>query len=153
MDALASVISLDPGGTTGYALGEIFKEPPMLIDYSERKFEESELYSFLEEMKPTYLVYEGFAYRNRARAGLDLTPVRLIGVIRMYGNLHRECTVHEQTPGQGKGHFSNEHLKSLGVYKKGLQHGRDACRHLLHWYAYGAGYQFNRTQEVPVKLK
>lgn len=151
--SLASVIALDPGGTTGYAIGEILDKPPMLIEYSEQRFDESGLYGWLEEKDPDYLVCEDFAYRNRARAGLDLTPVKLIGIIAMYANLHRGCILYMQTASQGKGHFSNEHLKSLGVYKKGLGHGRDALRHLLHWYAYGAGYQFNRTQEVPVKLK
>jgi hypothetical protein len=151
--ALASVISLDPGGTTGYAKGEIFNKPPMLIDYNEQRFDEAGLYAWLEEEVPDYLICESFAYRNRARAGLDLTPVKLIGIVTMYANLHRGCILYMQSPSQGKGHFSNDHLKSLGVYKKGLPHGRDAVRHLLHWYASGAGYQFNRTDEVPVKMK
>lgn len=157
MDALALAIALDPGKTTGIAFGHIYKEPPLLIHYSQADMDENELYEFLEENKPDYLICEDFHMRRSSR-GADLTPVRLIGIVGMYANRTHECTLYMQTPasagaGGKNGPYSNARLKELGVYKRGIEHGRDALRHLLIWYTFGAGYQFNRTTEkVPIEI-
>jgi hypothetical protein len=52
-----------------------------------------------------------------------------------------------QTPSTGKSFYSNEQLKEKGVYKRGIPHGMDATRHLLHWFTFGAGFQYVKPED------
>jgi hypothetical protein len=132
------LLALDPGGTTGYAAG-ILISPITRIVYDQAKLNENQLYAMLEELQPDHIICEDFEYRNRARAGLDLTPPRLIGVVRLYG-AHTGARVHMQKAAKGKGFYTDDKLKKLDLYIKGRPHGRDALRHLLHWLTFGVGY-------------
>lgn len=136
-------LALDPGATTGYCVAYL-NENKLWVAPMERKFTLGELYDFLGWFKPydAYVIYEDFTYRNASRMGLDLTPVKMIGVIELIGEQHGIGGLCKQTAAQGKGFFTDKRLKDMGVYKIGCNHGRDATRHLLQWFTFGEGSQF-----------
>jgi len=145
MAQMRHILSIDPGGTTGFCHG-LYDGDKLVLTPGQQRFNESELYSFLEEnwQKNFYLIYEKFHYRNRARPGLDLTPTRLIGVIELFCQ-KEGITYFAQMPSEAMGYWTDDQLKRFQVYVKGLQHGRDAMRHLLQWWQFKYGYQFHQT--------
>jgi hypothetical protein len=134
------VLAIDPGGTTGLCYG-VLRGKTLTLTPSQGRFTPLQFKMILEQLPAsTYVVCESFEYRKGARAGLDLTPAHLIGVV-MACVLPPE-RVRFQTAAQGKGYWSNDKLKSVGAYKQALPHAMDATRHLLHWYKFGFGSQF-----------
>lgn len=141
---MKNVLCLDPGGTTGFCKAEILGSK-VILTVGQSKFNEKSLWINIKWTKPHIIVYEDFEYRNRARTGLDLTPVRLIGVIRLYAQTE-SVELYSQQASTGKAYYTDEKLKSLKVYKRGVPHGTDALRHFLQWFTFGAGYQYNYGQ-------
>ena len=142
------VLSLDPGGTTGYCNGWIYRGDRLKLYVDQAEWSPLALYDVLEahcsiDSSPLSIIYEGFSYRNRPRMGLDLTPVKLIGIIELYKERYEpfvEFTM--QSAATGKAFYTDDRLKQVGAYKPGKQHGRDATRHLLQWATHGAGSQY-----------
>jgi hypothetical protein len=138
-----TALTLDPGKTTGYCISAL-DEDVAYVAYDQAEWNVSDLDTMLYTLWPQHIICESFEFRNRARAGLDLTPVRLIGIVELFAekDKERENRVKFQTAAQGKGYFTDSKIKSLGLYKPGFQHGRDALRHFLHWLHFGPGFQF-----------
>jgi hypothetical protein len=137
------VISVDPGKTTGYCYaafdkGKLYFAPFQMFD------DVDDFWDRLAAFKPEHVIIESFQYRKggRTNAGLDLFPVQLIGVARLY-EVKANVKLYLQTPSQGKGYYTDRTLKQLGLYQRGEEHGRDASRHLLQWATFGAGYKFS----------
>lgn len=149
------VLSLDPGATTGYALAASNGQR-IRISVDEKQFTLDEMYHLLERHRQhadAHVIYEDFAYRNVSRMGLDLTPVKMIGIIELFKERYEPfVTFTKQTAAQGKYFYSDTTLRELGVYKKGKKHGRDATRHLLYWINFGAGGEFIKADEVTMEL-
>jgi hypothetical protein len=145
------VIALDPGRTTGYAVGTI-NDGKLGVVSGQAVWDEYQLYSQLKFANPDIIIYESFQYRNKLDRA-DLYPCYLIGVINLYGAEratqvrelldHRPVVLYEQTPAQGKSYFADKQLKDSNVYKVGNPHANDAMRHILHWWTFGAGYRYN----------
>lgn len=135
---LLRALSCDPGGTSGFAICDINKLGEVSIGWDQFKFNESEMTEFMETVVPDLIICEDFEYRNRARAGLNLTPVRMIGVIRLYAQANNRELILQKAM-VGKGHYSDHRLRSVGMYERGRPHGRDALRHLLHWLTFKGG--------------
>jgi len=138
------ILSLDPGGTTGYCHG-VYDGDKLVLTPGQQKFNESELFKFMHEhwQKNFYLIYEKFHYRNRARPGLDLTPTRLIGVIELFCQTEG-IKYFAQMPSEAMGYWTDDQLKRFGVYVPGLQHGRDAMRHMLQWWQFKYGFGIHK---------
>lgn len=137
------IIAFDPGGTTGFAVGYLDEEKGILsIRADEHKFDHNMLFAQLVIVKPDWVITESFEYRSRARTGLELISSELIGVIKLYAQ-QSECGFSEQTASTGKGYYTDAKLKTDGLYEKGKPHAMDALRHLLHWYTFAEGYQYN----------
>lgn len=144
---MITMLALDPGVTTGYAFGTLSESGSGLeLSIGQHVLEVDAMYEFLEDKNPHYTICEDFEYRRRQRDNLELFSVQLIGVIRLWHMRHRatDPQLFMQKASQGKGYYSDEMLKRYGVYEKGIPHGRDATRHLLHWLNFGYGYQFNQ---------
>lgn len=135
-------VALDPGGTTGYAIAYIGEPKRLYFTYGQHPWKEAELWEALKRLQPDSLICESFEYRQNSRAGLDLTPVRLIGVVNLYAALEG-CRLHMQTAAKGKAWWTDDALKRHLIYDRSYRHGRDACRHLLHWFMFGAGFKYN----------
>jgi hypothetical protein len=145
-------LTLDPGGTTGYCLSVIEDPATVFIAYTEQKIDLDQLWRGLGKLQVDKIICEDFEYRNRARAGLDLTPVKMIGVVELYGLTDSGAEIFFQNAATGKGHYNNEKLKQQELYLKGKDHGRDACRHYLQWLTFGPGYKYIQEYEPTYKL-
>lgn len=153
------VLSLDPGGTTGYCYAQM-QEGRLLLTPGEDRFTHLDmaavLESFIQKVQGKHVVYEGFDFRNAVRKGTDLTPVELIGIIKLYqGQYEPMVSFYEQRPSaQGaKAFFNNDRLKELGVYwAHGKGHARSATAHLLYWLNFGAGSQYLDIYQTPMEL-
>ncbi|HKU51683.1 MAG TPA: hypothetical protein VJQ25_04395 [Nitrospira sp.] len=154
-----AVLSLDPGVTTGICLGR-YSDNTLVLTPCQEQLSLLGLHEYLDMFKRAneqwhtlHIVYEDFSYRNQARRGLDLTPVKLIGVIEMHKEMFEPFISYtKQSAAAGKGFYSDEKLKDLGVYVAGLQHGRDATRHLLQWANFGAGSAWMNLEDTKVVL-
>lgn len=135
------VVSLDPGGTTGYCLAYIGEPKRIFLSYAQHAWREGQLWDALIKLEPDWLICESFEYRQQSRAGLDLTPAHLIGVVRLYVEI-MGCKLQMQTAATGKGHFTDKKLKDMLIYERAYSHGRDALRHFLQWFNFGPGFQY-----------
>lgn len=145
---LTTILAIDPGKTTGYCLGAYFHEEQRLaLIPGEGKLSLIQIDSMLQFMlgqEHGGIVYEDFSYRNASRAGLDLTPVKIIGVIELYRERYESNTIGfwKQQASQGKAFYTDDRLKDLDVYwAHGKGHARDATRHLLQWFTFQQGAQ------------
>lgn len=143
------VVAIDPGVTTGYALGIIDTvEGEMQVTSGQHKWTVAELYDFIDDVDPQALVFEKFDYRNKSRSGLILFSKELIGIMEFWGQRKGEDNVHihRQMPGDAKTYFTNNELRANGVYKQDSEwpHANDAMRHLLRWFTFGPGYRYNK---------
>jgi hypothetical protein len=142
------ILALDPGITTGRALARI-EDDKLLVSCHQAVWSHRECFEFIAKIKPRQLVVESFEYRNQKRDNLELFSREIIGIAILASQLWpMAITYYPQSASQGKGFYSDQKLKSLGVYDEHNEHGRDALRHLLHWWTFGAGYQFNQKQKV-----
>lgn len=141
---MIKVISIDPGRTTGYCYAQIIEGKPLEYFPFQAMDEVDDLWRRLAEFKPRYIIIEDFEFRQRARTGLVLFSVELIGVARLYSLVApHQCSIFIQKASQGKGYYSDATLKAHNLHRRGVPHGMDASRHLLQWFTFGAGYQYN----------
>lgn len=145
-----TVIWLDPGITTGYALASI-EDTQIYLSYEQDVWSCKDLFNFLKRHDPDYLGIEDFEYRpGKAKPNIVLYPVELIGVATLWAQWYKVGAdrFFRQKAAIGKAHWSDRLLKEQGLYIPGVEHGRDAARHLLHWLSFGYGYQFLRNGPI-----
>jgi hypothetical protein len=139
-------LSIDPGETTGYALAVKDREK-FFLAYDQAVLKHGDYWNLLRrvgQFGSLHIVCEDFEFRQgKQKTGLNLYPVELIGITRLFCSDNQWRPLWMQKAAQGKGYYDDNKLKSLRVYQKGIEHGRDAARHLLHWFHFGGGYQFN----------
>lgn len=145
-----TILALDPGVTTGCTIAELSDEGHIKVRYNQYEWSVSQLCTFINNVNPDYLICEDFEYRpGKAKPNLVLYPVQLIGICHLWdqlvgakvlkGVVSRRLFI--QKAATGKAHFTDAKLKELELYVEGLDHGRDSCRHFLHWLNFGWGYQ------------
>lgn len=142
------VIGIDPGVMTGFCYADIEPDKYARLYPFQMTDDVDDLWRRLVEFEPRYIVMEDFEFRNRARAGLNLFPVQLIGIARLYALTQGQCAIKLQKASEGKGYYTDTLLKQVGLYKRGVPHGMDATRHLVHWLTFGPGYQFNGGKQL-----
>lgn len=147
MENLHYILSLDPGVTTGVAYAQYDTETmKLIVKVGQQKFSHDELYQFMKDRweSITYkIVYERFDYRN-SYTKANLTPVEMIGVIKLFCERHSIKSYPQAPAVQGDhAYWSNEKLKEYSMYATGLEHGRSATKHLLYWWQFGAGAKYH----------
>jgi len=149
------IIALDPGVTTGYAVGIKEEGQPLGVISGQAKWNELGLYNDLVSGKPNIVIYEKFEsgkenpYRRRRNPNYDveLYSRNLIGVIMLYCMQH-DIFPYEQTPAKALGgHYQDTVLQQASVFKVGNPHANDAMRHLLQWYTFGPGFQYDTDKK------
>ena len=140
---MITVVSLDPGRTTGHAVG-VIEDGLMRVRCGQTQFDHIMLYNQLQMIDAQYIICEEFEFRNRSRKGLDLYPRELLGVCELYVQQHKRILFRQKAM-EGKAFYSNDKLKRDGLYLPGKPHAMDGLRHLLHWYTFGFGFQFNTS--------
>lgn len=145
------MLSVDPGGTTGYCKAS-FDGTTLTLRPGQERFTGGALFNFiLEEIQAArkvqdskfYLIYEKFHYRNKARPGLDLTAPKLIGVMDLLVE-EEGLLAFPQMPAEAMGYWTNDQLKRFQIYVPGMEHGRDAMRHLLQWWQFKFGFGIHK---------
>lgn len=142
------MLAIDPGGTTGYCKGS-YDGTTLTLKPGQKKMSGSELFDLIQGEVPApdegkfYLIYEKFHYRNKARPGLDLTPANLIGVIDLAVD-QMGLIDFAQMPSEAMGYWTDDQLRRFQIYVPGLQHGRDAMRHLLQWWQFKYGFGIHK---------
>lgn len=155
-------LALDPGKTTGYAMGYFDLDAmEATIEVGEQEWSLGDMYELLDnwisgqgDNMPVHVIYETFEYRNAARSGLDLSPVKLIGIIELYKERYEPQTMFTaQSAATGKAFWNDDKLKARNIYAKGRKHGRDGTRHLMQWLAFGAGCQYGDINKMKFTLE
>lgn len=135
---LSSVMALDPGGTTGWAMCSPNEQEVMCGQIGPEEHHGS-LWVLMSGANPETIVMESFQYRQFqgvAKAKVELAPVEYIGVVRLYKAIHAPwLNLNFHTASMGKKFVSDEKLRRLGWYKPtaGFPHARDALRHLVYY--------------------
>lgn len=134
------IIALDPGGTTGVATYVDGEWEHFQIGPEEHHVQ---LYTFLGEFKPEVIIYERFMYQRRELTrgvSLNLDAVEYIGIVKLY-YLLVDWTIELvcQTPHQAKKFWTDDKLKTVGLYITGAPHANDATRHLLYYLVVNRG--------------
>lgn len=138
------VIALDPGVTTGYATGTIV-EGEMFVATGEGRLKHLDLWMILHTEKPDIVISESFEFRNQSRKGLELYSRELIGVTHLYAQMEGvEVTLQNPLKDSETTFFNDNKLKQHHIHKPGKGHANDAARHLLTWYQFRSGYQYNK---------
>jgi hypothetical protein len=144
---VVKVVALDPGITTGLAIGNIMVDwGLMLIDTGQAKYNHKELYDGLVRQRPQHLVCERFEFRKKSREGLILYSRELIGIANLYSQQFGISLTMQQPSEALGGFWTDKQLKKDKLYKVTTGgHANDALRHLLQWYVFGAGFKYNKA--------
>jgi len=132
---LGSVLALDPGETTGWALfGDgMLKACGQMEASGARGF--IDIAVFIEKMQPEVVVceaYKVYSWKRDQHVWSELYTVRLIGAIELTC-AKMGIPLHLQMAQTGKSFCSDVKLKNWGYWKRGERHARDAIRHGCHW--------------------
>ena len=142
-DHRVKILSLDPGGTTGWAVwnGEYLVPGPKGFNSGQIGPHEHhlDLYNFLcfEQTHDFVVVCESFEYRNEQRVNVELISREYIGVAKLFtAERQRGKKLILQTAGKVKPFWSDDKLRKLGLWSVGRKHANDAMRHLLHYMVF-----------------
>jgi len=123
------IISFDPGVSTGWA------------SYDDGKYhcghlasaDLTEVYnhlSFCGDPEPV-IIYEDFKHRPQL-IHAEMYSLQVIGVIRLWAQQHELPTYH-YLPATAKAFWSDNKIKSLSLWTRGMTHAMDAMRVMLKY--------------------
>lgn len=147
MQTVTSVLSLDPGRTTGYAIGIVHDTKPF-IAYHQQELDHKGIWQLLDKVGrecdyQLNIVCEEFHFR-RSQTGVDYYPIELIGIVNYFVQCYPMNALFWQNPSvqSKRGYWSDAKLKEMGLYQKQYEHGRSAVKHLLHWLQFSTGAKY-----------
>lgn len=134
------ILAIDPGHTTGIAYKDFsedadFFTPPftmMPVGFDTCAYEIACLFENVSAW-PDLVICEKFQITGltaRKTTGGSNEAIELIGVAR-YLTKKWNIPFEEQRPADAMSFVTDDKLKRIGWYKPGLDHARDAMRHLL----------------------
>lgn len=142
LDWSGSILCLDPGETTGWALFEGIAladcgqwptpEPQLLAENIQHL---AEIYT-LER-----IVYESYRIRGnkiREHIGSEVVTIQHIGAIKVVAD-ERGIPTTAQTAGMAKGFATDTKLRRWGLYQSNHRHANDSIRHGVYWLLFYAG--------------
>jgi hypothetical protein len=151
MATTESIMSFDPGGTTGYTIRNLARRGRSLssgtsYDYNGvwrggqlgPRTHHRELWQLLTREDPDRIVCEDFVYRivknqGVAQPGIQLVSREYIGVIKLYCALTNKPLHMQPSSVISLAWTADDALRKLGIYMPGEQHRNDATRHLLYF--------------------
>lgn len=146
-----NIIAIDPGIQSGYCYAKISPDGRLMYYPFQAVDDVDDLWRRLDGFKPRHLIIEDFEFRGgvaQRKTGLNLFPVQAIGVARLYGLTQGQVAIHIQKAAQGKSYYTDIVLKNKDLYVRGKPHAMDATRHLLQWFTFGSGFQYNGGQKL-----
>lgn len=131
---MATMISLDPGTTTGYVIGN--PEDGFVTGQIGPEDHHHALYKLLKAFEPVVVICEAFTFRpNPGRRKIVLDSKEYIGVTRLYCEEY-DIKYVEQQPSQAKGFWTDDKLKKAELWEPGKKHAMDALRHMLYYVTF-----------------
>nr|DAW17413.1 MAG TPA: Putative Holliday junction resolvase [Caudoviricetes sp.] len=126
---MATILSLDPGGTTGYAILDVQEDEfPEVINVGQIKNGLSGFIDFYNDYLSAFnfdaIICESFTLREGI-FGADLSPVSVIGALEA---LAQDVEIVYQEP-KLKPLCDDDRLKRLGLHLSARPHANDAVRH------------------------
>lgn len=132
------ILSFDPGQTTGVCEIRILKVPydiesSCTIDTWQIGPEDhhGDLFKICQASLCDHIVAENFIHQRRGSAVLK--PVEYLGVIKLFCSERKDVSLTIQTPAMAKNFWTDEKIKSLGLWKRSSPHAMDALRHGLYF--------------------
>lgn len=132
-----TIVSLDPGETTGVAVWEGSLERIELFQLETKDIGQS--YEMLEEIllhfKPDHLRVEEYRIYNwmaDSHSWSVLHTPQLIGAIKVLAHKH-QVPLTLKLAQHAKARWNDNVLKTCCLYSAGLHHARDASRHLFYY--------------------
>lgn len=125
---MSSVVAVDPGGTTGIAVWS----PTFGLTLTEHKPDAAvDWLANLSWGDRKHFVVERYIITPAtAKMSQQHDALEIIGALKYLARSHGH-TLSLQTPAEAKAYSTDAKLKTVGWYKPGLPHARDASRHLL----------------------
>jgi hypothetical protein len=142
---VGTVLALDPGETTGWSIMDVGHASEIILaDQGQIKtwpMEEGlpRLTELVDAYKPEFIVYEAYhvyAWRLNEHTFSEVPTIQLIGMIKTVA-LQRSINFGEQTAQTGKAFFTDQRLKTLGIFFEGQKHARDSLRHACQFVTFG----------------
>lgn len=124
-----TILSFDPGATTGVAL---YKDEHIQTSLCKDLIS---VWNLLNNIQPDIILFENFAlYAHKAKAqiGNEFPSSQVIGVIKLYQALHPTAQIYKQPASAVKQLVKDKDLQDLLCYSDS-PHTRDATRHLCYW--------------------
>jgi len=161
-----TLISIDPGGTTGYSVITVHPEALCgeysilrnILHWSHGQFvgpendQASQVLGLIDQFPGCAVLIEDFILRTSVSSREVLSPVRITAKIE-YGLFlaGAEVPVFKQMPSEAMRVATDERLKAWGFYQRegGLEHARDGDRHGLTWLRKCKQKAFMRRQCWP----
>jgi hypothetical protein len=143
------IVAIDPGGTTGLAVwNSLTNSHPILTQFEFSQLtgdHHHDLWVFLlqwsaraEQFRtPFHVVYERFEFqKEKQREGLNYDAKEYIGIVKLFRAKYGPAVhLHDQSRGQ-KTFWSDEKIKTLGLWQNGRRHAMDALNHLLYYVSF-----------------
>ena len=126
---MVNLIALDPGTHTGVCIYST-ETNGFEFDTLGPNQHHLPLWDLLTVTAPDVIIFERFTYQRRDKVILD--SVEYIGVARLYSQLHR-VPYAEQTPSSAKNLWTDDKIRTLGLWRPSERHAMDALRHMLYY--------------------
>lgn len=127
---MATVVAVDPGGTTGIAVWS----PIMGLSMREVKGADHAvdwLADMARQLAGAHFVVEKYIITPAtAKLSQQHDPLEIIGALKFLTRKYGHKLV-LQSPSEAKAFSTNDKLKRVGWYQPGQDHARDASRHAL----------------------
>jgi hypothetical protein len=160
------LISIDPGGTTGWSIMQVHPEAlcrpsvPVLRNVLHWTHGElvgpeivqtNEIIKMVQEWPGACLLVEDFILRMRNMDRELLSPVRIRAMLSYGLDMAGLSEYFSQSAGDAKETVNDDRLKRWGFYQRagGLGHARDADRHSLTWLQSCKKYAWLRARCWP----
>lgn len=146
------MLTIDPGGTTGFTEVLIDPEVVTLTSYQEQ-VGPGAFYNKLRGNgrmgeRWNLILCEDFEVRDKSPTGLNMTSAHLIGIVKLYAEWYKvPVTLQKAMHALGKGgHYSDAKLKELGIYLPAREHAMASLKHFMQWFNYYGGFQYHNNQ-------
>jgi len=137
-----TVLCLDPGQTTGFAVfrGEGLGRAPSMVVAGQLNTKDAEtafdiINQALTDYSPDHVIFENYlvyAHKATDHSNSELVTAQVIGVIKVLCK-QRKLNYDKQMASQAKGFCDDEKLKAWNLWIRGQKHARDAIRHGIYW--------------------
>lgn len=130
-----TLMSFDPGGTTGYCVYFVSTKTFVQIAQLEGRHH-LPLWDLLEFYQPDVVIYEQFVYQRRdleKGVALNIDARNYIGILQLYCDKNR--AIEHESALAFKKFWNDKKLRQLNLYKSS-PHMRDALRHMLYYVTF-----------------